>query len=199
MSFLFNGSWNTSCTLLIAVKDMQLTCEMADEINERLPISRVMNEAYSELSLRYDEEQGHMQVAHIMEEDNGVQLRIPNFSAPSKYGVDRTYQHPPGMVRDTLGREKPESPERFRAPEFDPSPRQLRLARDACEFLALVNMVVFEEAVKLGVGMLVPEPLVKKNDYLERLHLLDIRPLRHVRPATRGARPHARAHRLVRP
>lgn len=160
--FLFDGSWDDSCILLIGVKDMQLTCEMADEVSEGLPVSRITNEAYQLASQRYDVNRGHVQVSRITEDDNEVTLRIPNFSAPSKYGVDKSYEHPTGMIRDAIGREKPELGTKYRSPPVDVSKEQREMARDLCEYLALINLVVFEEAVRLGVGMGVEEDLVKK-------------------------------------
>lgn len=160
--FLFDGSWDKSCTLLIGVKDMSLTCEMADEIKEAMPISRITNEAYIIADKRYDKQIGHMQVCRITEEDNNIELRIPDWTAPSKYGQNTKYEHPPGMIRDEIGREKPNLPDEFKSPPFTPTPEQLQLAEDVCEFNAILNEAVYEEAVLLGAGMKVPEETVRE-------------------------------------
>lgn len=158
--FLFDGSWDDSCTLEIGIKDMSLTVAMSKEVGEYLPVTEATNDAYAASSSRYDIYTGHVQVIRLTEDDNNLQLRIPDFSAPSKYGVNKAYKHPEGFISDSYGRTRPPLPESYKAPNFDPSNAQLELAETLCEYLALVNEAIYDESIRLGIGMGLEKDLI---------------------------------------
>lgn len=160
--FLFDGSWDHSCTLEIGIKDMSLTVAMSKEVNEYLPISEATNDAYAESSKLYDIYVGHMQVIRITEDDNDIQLRIQDFSAPSKYGINRKYKHPEGFITDKFGRIRPPLPDSYKAPHFEPNTEQTALLDTICTYLASVNAAIYEEAIRLGMGMGLEKELVCK-------------------------------------
>ena len=151
--FLFDGSWDDSCTLEIGIKDMSLTVAMAKEVGIYLPITEATNDAYFASSSMYDIYKGHIQVIRLTEDDNDAQFRIAGYTAPSMYGVNKAYKHPKGFITDQYGRMRPPLPESYKAPPFDPSKEQLDLAETLCAYLALVNEAIYDEAIRLGMGM----------------------------------------------
>ena len=55
MPFLFDGSYDNSCTLEIGHKDMNLTCDLADELQVALPLGRIVRDHYNETMRRWPE------------------------------------------------------------------------------------------------------------------------------------------------
>lgn len=122
MPFLFDGSYDNSCTLEIGHKDMNLTCDLADELDVALPLGRIVRDHYDEAIRRWDSQDGHIIVCKITEDDNDISLKIPNFVAPSKYGANPNYIPTGEMDTDQYGRMKPKLPDSYKAPAFQPSP-----------------------------------------------------------------------------
>lgn len=160
--FVWDGSWDDSCTLKIAEKDMGLAVDMAREVGERLGVGKATNESYMEASRRYSRYEGHMQVVRVTEEDNGIELRIEGFTAPSKYGKNKAYRHPDGIWSDEVGRIRPRLPEGYRAPAFEASEEQRKVMECGIRYLELVNEAIYSEAVQLGVKMGMERELVEK-------------------------------------
>ena len=153
MPFLFDGSYDNSCTLEIGHKDMNLTCDLADELQVALPLGRIVRDHYNEIMRRWDSQDGHIIVCRITEDDNDISLKIPDFVAPSKYGANPSYIRSGEMVTDQYGRMKPKLPDSYKAPAFQPSPSQQELFDTLTEYMAYINHIVYEECFDLGTGM----------------------------------------------
>jgi 3-hydroxyisobutyrate dehydrogenase len=153
MPFLFDHSYDHSCTLEIGHKDMNLTTDLADELQVSLPLGRIIRDHYNEAMRRYDSQDGHIIVCRITEEDNRISMQIPGFVAPSKYGAKPDYVRSGEMVTDQYGRIKPKLPESYRAEPFEPAPGQQHLIQTLVDFMTWVNFVIYEECLDLGVAM----------------------------------------------
>ena len=153
MPFLFDGSYDNSCTLEIGHKDMNLTCDLADELQVALPLGRIVRDHYNETMRRWDSQDGHIIVCRITEDDNDISLKIPDFLAPSKYGANPDYIRSDELVTDPYGRMKPNLPDSYRAPAFQPSPSQQELFDTLTKYMAYINNIVYEECFDLGTGM----------------------------------------------
>ena len=153
MPFLFDGSYDNSCTLEIGHKDMNLTCDLADELQVALPLGRIVRDHYNETIRRWDSQDGHIIVCRITEEDNNISLQIPGFVAPSKYGANPDYVRSGEMVTDKHGRIKPKLPGSYKSPPFQPSPSQQELFDTLTGYMTYINHIVFEECFDLGTGM----------------------------------------------
>ena len=153
LPFVFDGSYDRSCTLEIAVKDMGLTVDLADELGVAVPLGRVVNESYRTAGARYDGQDNHLEVIEVMEVANDLRLRIPDFIAPSKYGANPNYARPETYLEDHYGRIKPRLPASYdlRPPEL--RAEQLAVATTLTDFVATVNAAVLEEAYHLGERM----------------------------------------------
>jgi 3-hydroxyisobutyrate dehydrogenase-like beta-hydroxyacid dehydrogenase len=153
MPFLFDGSYDNSCTLEIGHKDMNLTCDLADELQVALSLGRIVRDHYNETMRRWDSRDGHIIVCRITEDDNDISLKIPDFVAPSKYGAYPNYIRSGEMVTDQYGRMKPKLPESYKAPAFQPSPSQQELFDTLTGYMTYINHIVYEECFDLGTGM----------------------------------------------
>jgi 3-hydroxyisobutyrate dehydrogenase len=162
MPFLFDGSYDHSCTLEIGHKDMNLTCDLADELQVAMPLGRIVRDHYNETMRRWDSQAGHIIVCKITEADNNISLRIPNFVAPSKYGANPNYVRSEEMVTDQYGRIKPKLPDSYKAPTFQPSPSQQELVETLMDYMAYINHIVYEECFDLGAGMGLAKELLKE-------------------------------------
>lgn len=153
MPFLFDGSYDASCSLEITVKDMSLTVALADELGVALPIGRIVNERYHQAGLRYDGQNNHIKVLHLNEVDNQCSLRIEGFMAASKYGANPNYVPTDERITDQYGRTKPKPPPEYQAPPYQPQKNQRALAETLSNFMAYVNYGVLNEAYELGRQM----------------------------------------------
>ena len=162
MPFLFDGSYDNSCTLEIGHKDMNLTCDLADELQVALPLGRIVRDQYNETMRRWDSQDGHIIVCRITEDDNDISLKIPDFVAPSKYGANPNYICSGQMVTDQYGRMKPKLPDSYKAPTFQPSPSQQELFVTLTEYMAYINYIVYKECFDLGTGMGLGKELLEK-------------------------------------
>jgi 3-hydroxyisobutyrate dehydrogenase len=153
--FVFDGSYDYSCSLEITVKDTDLTVQLADELNLPLPLGRIVEERYREAGEKYDPPRdNHVKVTKLIEEDNNLDLRVPDFTAPSPYGLNRSYVHSSERVKDSFGRIKP-LPYQL---EYDPpEPLQdeklMDIAQSLTDFIAYINYLVLGEANQLGKNM----------------------------------------------
>ncbi|MDY7007388.1 MAG: NAD(P)-dependent oxidoreductase [Cyanobacteriota bacterium] len=152
--FIFDGSYDYSCSLEITVKDTDLTVKLADELKVPLPLGRIVEERYREAGQKYDAHDNHVKVTKLIEEDNNLDLRVPGFTAPSPYGLDRSYIHSEKRVTDGFGRIKPLPYQLEYAP---PEPLQdeklMDIAKSLTDFMAYINYFVLGEANDLGKGM----------------------------------------------
>lgn len=160
--FLFDGSFDDSCTLEIAVKDVSLFCDMADEHNIEIPMARVTHSTYQEASKKYDMMRGHVQVIKITEELNNMPLQISNYSAPSKYGKNKNFVMPTNLVKDAYGREKPLMPEMYNAASFKPTEEQRKIIEALNGYCELIAETITEEAVSVGKSFGVADDYVRK-------------------------------------
>lgn len=152
--FIFDGSYDHSCNLEIAVKDTQLTVKLADELNVPLPLGRIIEARYNQASKTYKASDNYIIVTQLVEKENNLDLRVPGFTAPSPYGLDRNYVYSDKFVQDSLGRVKPapyqfnyERPEQILEGDLE------AIAQTLTELMAYINYYVLQEAYLLGQGM----------------------------------------------
>lgn len=160
MPMLLDGSYDSSCTLEIGVKDMSLTVALADELNVDLPLGRVIDGRYNTAGKVYNQQDGHLKISKLTEDANDIEIRIPNFIGPSKYGINKNYVRGDEMVTDKYGRTKPKLPDSYAAPAFEPSDKQLALAKTLVDFMEYTNFVFVKEAYDLGLSVGVEREMV---------------------------------------
>ncbi|NEO75110.1 NAD(P)-dependent oxidoreductase [Moorena sp. SIO4G3] len=152
--FIFDGSYDYSCSLEITVKDTDLTVKLADELNVPLPLGRIVEERYREAGQKYDAHDNHVKVTKLIEEDNNLDLRVPDFTASSPYGLDRSYVHSEERVTDSFGRIKPLPYQlEYTAPEPLKDENLMDIAQSLTDFMAYINYLILGEANQLGKNM----------------------------------------------
>jgi len=152
--FIFDGSYDYSCSLEITVKDTDLTVKLADELNVPLPLGRIVEERYREAGQKYDARDNHVKVTKLIEEDNNLDLRVPGFTAPSPYGLDRSYVHSEKRVMDSFGRIKPLPYQlEYAFPEPLQDEKLMDIAQSLTDFMAYINYLSLGEANQLGKNM----------------------------------------------
>lgn len=162
MPFLFDKSYDKSCTLEIGHKDMNLTSDLAKELNVKLPTGNIIRAHYDETIKRYNSHDGHIIVCKVTEDDNNISLQIPNFVAPSKYGANPNYIRSEEMIEDKWGRIKPKIPESYKAKDYYPSSEQQELIDSLIEYMTFINYLINEECYNLGIGMGLSKELLKE-------------------------------------
>lgn len=150
---LLDGSYDTSCSLEIGVKDMSLTVALADELGVALPLGRVVNDRYAVAGSHIDQSENHLMVIRLSEDANGLLIRIPEFIAPSKYGRNAQFEQSDEMDIDAFGRETPKLPPTYKAPEFTPTQQQQDVVDAVLNFMGQMNHVLNDEALALGMGV----------------------------------------------
>lgn len=160
MPMLLDGSYDSSCSLEIGVKDMSLTVALADELKLDLPLGRVVEGRYYVAGKVYDQSKGHLKISKLTEDANDIQIRIPDFIGPSKYGINKNYLRGDEMVVDKYGRMKPKLPESYAAPAFEPTEDQLALAQTLVDFMEYTNYIFVKEAYDLGIAIGVERDLI---------------------------------------
>lgn len=160
MPMLFDGSYDSSCTLEIGVKDMSLTVSLAQELGVELALGKVINERYAVAGKIYNQQNGHLKISKLTEDANDINIRIPNFIGPSKYGINKNYIGSGELVVDTFGRTKPKLPDSYKAPKFTPTTEQLNLAITLANFLEYTNYLLVKEAYALGIAIGIEKELV---------------------------------------
>ena len=153
MPFLFDHTYDNSCSLEIGHKDMNLTTELADELGVALPLGRIIRDHYDETMRRWDRYDRHVIVCKITEEDNHISMQIPGYIAPSPYGADPNYQSTGEMVTDEHGRIKPKLPESYKVDPFTPTSEQQELIDTLIDYMTWINYVIYEECLDLGTTM----------------------------------------------
>ncbi len=149
--FLFDGSYDRSCTLEIAVKDMSLTVAMADEFGVALPVGRAVERRFWAAGQRFDGQDFHIKVIRLSEDANDIKLRLLDYAAPSKYGSRPDTPPPQDFITDEIGRVKPKLRHEFkRAGQERPTPAQKGLLKLLQDFVAEVNSAILAEAQALG-------------------------------------------------
>ncbi|NEQ83947.1 MAG: NAD(P)-dependent oxidoreductase, partial [Moorea sp. SIO2I5] len=152
--FIFDGSYDYSCSLEITVKDTDLTVKLADELNVPLPLGRIVEERYREAGQKYDAHDNHVKVTKLIEEDNNLDLRVPDFTAPSPYGLNRSYVHSEERVTDNFGRIKPLPYQlEYTTPEPLKDEKLMDIAQSLTDFMAYINYLILGEANQLGKNM----------------------------------------------
>ncbi|MGD1911176.1 MAG: NAD(P)-dependent oxidoreductase [Rivularia sp. (in: cyanobacteria)] len=152
--FIFDGSYDYSCSLEITVKDTDLTVKLASELNVPLPLGRIIEERYRQAGEKYKPHDNHVLVTKLIEEENNLELRVPGFVAPSPYGVNRSYIHSDELVTDTFGRVKP-LPYKltYERPQQKLEGNLEEIALALTEFMAYINYLILQEAYMLGKNM----------------------------------------------
>jgi 3-hydroxyisobutyrate dehydrogenase len=159
---LLDGSYDTSCSLEIGVKDMKLTVALADELGVALPLGRVVGARYALAGEVYYQSHNHMKIVKLTEDANDIKIRIPDFAAPSRYGIDDAYVMGDEMVSDSLGRLTPKLPDHYEAPAFNPTPDQRRLVDTLIGFMARTNATLTDEAFDLGRAVGLDPTMIEK-------------------------------------
>lgn len=152
--FIFDGSYDYSCSLEITVKDTDLTVKLADELNVPMPLGRIIEQRYRQAGEKYDAHDNHVAVTKLIETENDLSLRIPGFTAPSPYGANRSYVHSTELVTDSFGRVKPKPYQlNYERPQQKLEPNLEEIAQDLTDFMAYINYVSLQEAYELGKNM----------------------------------------------
>jgi len=162
MPMLLDGSYDSSCSLEIGVKDMSLTVALATELSVDLPVGRAVNDRYRLAGEVYDQSHGHLKIAKLTETANDIEIRIPDFVGPSKYGIDKSYERSGEMETDRFGRMKPKLPDSYRAPEFVPTASQQELVNTLVEYMEYSNYQLVEEAFALGKGIGLQDEMIEQ-------------------------------------
>ena len=159
--FIFDGSYDYSCSLEITVKDTDLTVKLADELHVPLPLGRIIEARYCQAGQKYDAHDNHVKVTKLIEEDNDLDLRVPGFTAPSPYGLNRSYVHSEEKVADVFGRIKPRPYQlKYAPPEEKLDEKRMTIAQSLIEFMAYINYLILDEAMQLGKNMGLTEELL---------------------------------------
>ncbi|MER9826715.1 NAD(P)-dependent oxidoreductase [Mesorhizobium sp. M0115] len=158
--FLLDGSCDRSCALEIAVKDMDLTVQLADELGMGLPIGRAVEKRYSEAGRKFDRYDNHLRVVELAQAAFGVRLQVPGYRAPSKYGADPGYPPDQEFLTDLVGRIKPKREHVFPLDDVPLSDIQIHLLESLSSELTRVNRLVLDEAFDLGRGMGLSDTLI---------------------------------------
>lgn len=159
---LLDGSYDTSCSLEIGVKDMSLTIALADELGVALPLGRVVYDRYALAGEQIDQSENHLMVTRLSEDANGLMIRITDFKAPSKYGSNPQFAQSDVMDTDAFGRVTPKLPPTYDAPAFTPTPAQQDVVDAVLVFMAETNHILNEEAIALGMGVGLEREGIKK-------------------------------------
>ncbi|MER9632011.1 NAD-binding protein [Mesorhizobium sp. M0296] len=151
--FLLDGSYDRSGTLEIAVKDMGLTIQQADELGVGLPIGRAGEKRYSQPGRKFDRYDNHLGVVELARVAFRVRLHVPGYRAPSKCGADPA--HPPDQefLTDAVGRTKPKREHVFPLHDVPQANAQIRLIECLARELTHVNRLILAEALDLRRGM----------------------------------------------
>ena len=160
---LLDGSYDTSCSLEIGVKDMMLTVALADEKNIDLHLGRAVNSRYKEAGNAYDQQLNHLAVCKLTEDANNIKVRITDFIAPSKYGADSSYIRSNKMKVDKLGRQTPKVTDYRYNKAFVPDQNQKQLVDKLLNFLEFTNYTLIKEAYALGKAVGLDQNLIKKT------------------------------------
>ncbi len=149
--FIFDGSYDYSCSLEIAVKDTDLTMKLAEEFNVPLPLGRIIEARYRQAGETYKFSDNYIIVTKLVEDENNLDLKIPGFTAPSSYGLNRNYVHSNEFVKDDFGRIKPH-PYQFNydRPKQKLEDRLEEISQTLIEFMAYINYLILQESYKLG-------------------------------------------------
>jgi 3-hydroxyisobutyrate dehydrogenase-like beta-hydroxyacid dehydrogenase len=160
--FIFDGSYDCSCTLEITVKDTALTVDLAKELNVPLPIGRIVEQRYRQAGEKYQPHDNHVIVTKLLEEENNMDLRVLGLVAPSKYGANPNYAMSEEFVEDEYGRIKPKLPASYKSSDYDLNPSLIDVARTLTDFIAYVNYEILHESYMLGKNMGLTQELLRK-------------------------------------
>ncbi|NEP39503.1 MAG: NAD-binding protein [Okeania sp. SIO2H7] len=149
--FIFDGSYDYSCSLQIAVKDTGLTVKLADEFNVPLPLGKIVEARYRQAGQKYKLSDNYIIVTRLAEEENNLELRIPGFTAPSPYGINRDYIYAGEFVKDAFGRIKPQPYQvSYERPKQKLEDDLEEISQVLTELMAYINYLILQEAYMLG-------------------------------------------------
>ena len=152
--FIFDGSYDYSCSLEITVKDTDLTVKLADELTVPLLLGRIIEARYRQAGEKYKPLENHVMVTKLIEEENNFDLRVPGFVAPSPYGLNRSYIHSDKLVTDAFGRVKPEPYQlTYERPQHKLEGVIEEIAQTLSNFMAYINYLILQESYMLGENM----------------------------------------------
>ncbi|NES70163.1 MAG: hypothetical protein F6K24_35595, partial [Okeania sp. SIO2D1] len=123
-------------------------------LNVSLPLGKIIEARYRQVGEKYKSSDNYIIVAKLVEDENNLDLRIPGFTAPSPYGLDRNYVYSGEFVKDALGRVKPH-PYQF---NYDRPKQKLqdnleKISQTLTEFMAYINYLILQESYQLGQNM----------------------------------------------
>jgi 3-hydroxyisobutyrate dehydrogenase len=128
-----------------------------------LPLGRIIEERYRQAGVKYKAHDNHVIVTQLIEEENNLDLRLPGFVAPSKYGANPNYIRPEEYVEDKYGRIKPwPYQQNYQPPTAKLKESLTEIAQSLTDFMAYVNYVSLEEAYMLGEKMGLQKKLLKE-------------------------------------
>lgn len=150
LPFVLDRSYDHSCSLAIAEKDMLLIMRLADELGVDLPLGSIVAKRYRQACNDFGSADNHLKVIKLSETDRRIDLHIPGFVAPSKYGADRNYSTAQAVASDSLSGLHSQ-----RYPICGDFPDMLTRGQRSqvltlCGMLAYVNRSVLEEGCRLA-------------------------------------------------
>jgi 3-hydroxyisobutyrate dehydrogenase-like beta-hydroxyacid dehydrogenase len=74
---IFAGHYDPSFRLALCLKDLGLIDDMLGELGTRSELTRAAHERFREAASRYGDGAGEMTVCKVIEDDAGVELRVP--------------------------------------------------------------------------------------------------------------------------
>ncbi|WP_143438490.1 NAD(P)-dependent oxidoreductase [Hydrocoleum sp. CS-953] len=161
--FIFDGSYDNSCSLEIAAKDSDLTVKLAEEFNVPLPLGKIIEARYQQAGKTYKFSENYIIVTKLVEDENNLDLRIPGFIAPSPYGLNRNYVYSNEFVKDDFGRIKPYPYQfNYNRPEHKLQEPLEEIAQTLTELMAYINYLVLQESYKLGQKIGLSQDLLVK-------------------------------------
>lgn len=74
---IFAGHYDPSFPLALCLKDLSLIEELMDQVGTRNELTRATHDRFKEAASRYGEDAGEMTVCKVIEDDAGIDLRVP--------------------------------------------------------------------------------------------------------------------------
>ena len=79
---IFAGHYDPSFTLGLCLKDLGLTDELADAVDADLPLTAAAHHAFAHAADRYGLDAAELHVARRIEDDGGLDFRLPGTWTP---------------------------------------------------------------------------------------------------------------------
>ncbi len=161
MPLVLDGSYDHSCSMEIAVKDMELTVALADELGVALIVGRLIEERYRSAERIYEQYDNHLQVIEMIEKQRGLSLQVQGYISPSKYGANPKQPPDTQFITDEIGRIKPDRRHVFPSDTAKLNDCQRNYLSALFRDLAVINQLILDEGYDLGRGMDLTDDLIK--------------------------------------